>query len=117
VRDKRFQARSRHLFFLAGVIRFRNQTLDRFGNPDESKISTSYSERLNLSIRMHVRRFTRLTNAHSKTYKHHSAMTSLFVAFYNFCRKNMAIQNQTPAIAAGLTDHVWSIPDLLEAAK
>ena len=89
----------------------------RFGNPDEDKISTSYSERLNLSLRMHVRRFTRLTNAHSKTYQHHAAMTSLFVAWYNFCRPNMALgKGVTPAMAAGLTSFRWNLETLLRAA-
>ena len=63
------------------------EKVPRFGSPDESKISTSYSERLNLSVRMHIRRFTRLTNAHSKTPKHHAAMIALFTAWYNFCRR------------------------------
>jgi len=89
----------------------------RFGNPDEDKISTSYSERLNLSVRMHCRRFTRLTNAHSKTARHHEAMTAIFVAWYNFCRKNMALdKGTTPAMAAGLTDSVWSLEKLLREA-
>ncbi len=92
------------------------EQVTRFGNPDEDLISTSYSERLNLSVRMHVRRYTRLTNAHSKTPQHHTAMTSLFVAWYNYCRKNMAVRG-TPAMAAGLTDHVGTIKELLQAAK
>jgi hypothetical protein len=88
-----------------------------FGNPDMDEVSTSYSERLNLSVRMHVRRYTRLTNAHSKSTRHHSAMTALFVAWYNFCRRNQALVRMTPAMAAGLTDHVWSIEELLDEAK
>ncbi len=89
----------------------------RFGNPDEDKISTSYSERLNLSVRMHVRRFTRLTNAHSKTYEHHAAMTALFVAWYNFCRPNMALgKGVTPAMKAGLAGFRWDLEALLRAA-
>ncbi len=96
------------------------EIIPRFGNPDESRISTSYAERLNLSLRMHVRRLTRLTNAHSKSFAHHSAMVSLFVAFYNYCRKNEALGKgkdaKTPAMAAGLAGHVWSIEDLLNAA-
>lgn len=89
----------------------------RFGNPDEDLISTSYSERLNLSVRMHVRRFTRLTNAHSKTYQHHAAMTALFVAWYNFCRPNMALgKGVTPAMAANVAQDRWTIEDLLRAA-
>ena len=91
----------------------------RFGKPDESKISTSYCERLNLSVRMHVRRFTRLTNAHSKTTRHHAAMMSLFVAWYNFARPNMALgKRTTPAMAAGLAGKAWTIKRLLtEAVK
>lgn len=93
----------------------------RMGNPDESRISTSYSERLNLSVRMHNRRLTRLTNAHSKSAAHHSAMQSLFAAWYNFCRTNMALhqkgqQKRTPAMAAGLADKAWSLQDLLAAS-
>jgi transposase-like protein/IS1 family transposase len=89
----------------------------RFGNPDEDRISTSYSERLNLSVRMHVRRFTRLTNAHSKTYAHHAAMTALFVAWYNVCRPNMALgKGVTPAMAAGITENKWDLETLLRAA-
>ncbi len=89
----------------------------RFGNPDEDLISTSYVERLNLSVRMHVRRYTRLTNAHSKSARHHAAMTSLFVAWYNFCRHNEALgRKTTPAKAAGLADHTWTISELLRSA-
>ncbi len=85
----------------------------RFGSPDESRISTSYCERFNLSVRMHVRRFTRLTNAHSKSAAHHAAMTSLFVAFYNYCRKHETLKGQTPAMASGLADKVWTIRELV----
>ena len=94
------------------------EKVPRFGNPDESKISTSYIERFNLSVRMQVRRFTRLTNAHSKSLDHHAAMVALFVAFYNFCRKHESCGDgkQTPAMAAGLTDHVWKLAELLKAA-
>lgn len=89
----------------------------RMGQPDDDKISTSYAERLNLSVRMHVRRFTRLTNAHSKSTPHHEAMVALFVAWYNFARPNLALgKKTTPAMAAGITDHVWTIRELLENA-
>jgi hypothetical protein len=60
----------------------------RFGNPDKDKISTSYAERLNLSLRMHVKRYTRLTNTHSKSHRHHSAMTSLFPKWAIICGSN-----------------------------
>lgn len=87
----------------------------RFGTPDEDRISTSYSERLNLSVRMHVRRFTRLTNAHSKSADHHAAMIALFTAWYNFCRKHQTLKGKTPAMASGLAGHVWSVRELLTA--
>jgi transposase-like protein/IS1 family transposase len=93
----------------------------RMGNPQEDRISTSYSERLNLSVRMHNRRMTRLTNAHSKSAAHHAAMQSLFAAWYNFCRSNLALRvkgepKRTPAMAAGLADKVWTLGELLAAA-
>ncbi len=89
----------------------------RMGNPDKSKISTSYCERLNLSVRMHVRRFTRLTNAHSKSARHHEAMVAIFVAWYNYCRTNMALGRQvSPAMAAGLADKIWGLESLLKVA-
>ncbi len=90
------------------------EIVPRFGNPDLDKVSTSYAERFNLSVRMHVRRFTRLTNAHSKSARHHAAMTALFVAWYNFCRRHQSVGNRTPAMAAGLADRVLSIKELLE---
>ena len=80
------------------------------------RISTSYSERFNLSVRMHVRRLTRLTNAHSKSAVHHAAMVSMFVAFYNYCRKHKTLKGQTPAMASGLADRVWTLKELLAAA-
>jgi len=90
------------------------EKVTRFGNPDEDRISTSYSERFNLSVRMHVRRFTRLTNAHSKSAAHHSAMTALFVAFYNYCRKHETLKGRTPAMASGLAERVWTLRELVE---
>ena len=87
-----------------------------FGNCDEDKISTSHIERFNLTVRMTLRRFTRLTNGHSKSLKHHTAMQALFVAWYNFARKNEALKGATPAMASKLTDHVWTIKELIERA-
>ena len=88
----------------------------QFGNPDWDRISTSHVERMNLTIRMHGRRFTRLTNAHSKSPKHHVAMQAIFFAWYNFCRKHETLGGKTPAMAAGLTDNVWVVRELLENA-
>jgi transposase-like protein/IS1 family transposase len=85
------------------------------GNPDPARICTSIVERQNLTIRMQMRRFTRLTNAFSKKWENLKAALALFFAFFNFCRKHGGINKQTPAMAAGLTDHVWSIRELLMA--
>ena len=64
---------------------------------------------------MHVRRFTRLTNAHSKSLRHHKAMQALYVAWYNFARKHETLK-QTPAQAAGRAVAQWSLPELMERA-
>ncbi len=85
------------------------------GTPDWRKISTSYIERQNLSMRMGMRRFTRLTNGFSKKLRNLEAAVSLYAAHYNFVRVHETLRC-TPAMAAGLTDHVWSIAELLSAA-
>src|SRR5271165_1043926 len=85
----------------------------KIGRPDFTRISTSHVERANLSVRMHLRRFTRLTNAHSKTLENMKDAVALYVAFYNFCRVNRALGKRTPAMAAGLTDHIWTVQELL----
>jgi IS1 family transposase len=85
------------------------------GYPEEELISTSGVERQNLTMRMQIRRMTRLTNAHSKTLRNHKAATALHFAYYNFARTNEAIRC-TPAMAAGLTERVWSMGELLDAA-
>lgn len=88
----------------------------QFGDPDFDRISTSHVERFNLQMRMSLRRFTRLTNGHSKSLAHHTAMQAIFVAFYNFCRPHETLKGQAPAMAAGLVQKVWSIRELLESA-
>ncbi len=84
----------------------------RMGHPDPEHISTSFVERQNLNIRMALRRFTRLTNAFSKKLSHLKAAVALYFAYYNFCRVHLTLR-VTPAMEAGLTDHVWSIAELL----
>jgi len=84
-----------------------------WGDCDENQISTSHVERLNLSVRMGTRRFTRLTNAHSKSWRYHSAAVALWICFYNFCRPHLTLKT-TPAVKAGLTDAVWSVERLLD---
>ena len=79
-----------------------------------TRISTSHIERANLTVRMHLRRFTRLTNAFSKSIKHLKAAVALFIVWYNFCREHQTLR-VTPAMEAGLTDHLWTIKELLIA--
>jgi IS1 family transposase len=85
------------------------------GRPDPERVCTSIVERQNLSVRMGTRRFTRLTNAFSKKWGNHWAAVALWMTFYNFCRRHQSIR-MTPAMAAGVTDHIWSVRELLEAA-
>jgi IS1 family transposase len=87
-----------------------------FGKPKKNKISTSFVERTNLTLRMQQRRFTRLTSGFSKKLENHAAAVSLFVAHYNLCRVHETIR-MTPAMALGVTDHVWSIGDLIRAVS
>lgn len=83
-----------------------------YGNPDERRICTSHIESFNQKFRAHVKRFARLTAAHSKSVKHHEAMQAIYFCFYNWCRKHETIK-QTPAMAAGIADKQWTILDLL----
>jgi IS1 family transposase/transposase-like protein len=85
------------------------------GDPKWDRISTSFAERGNLTVRMGNRRMTRLTNAFSKKWENHEAMMALFIGVYNFCRVHSTIKT-TPAVAAGLTDHTWAVRELLERA-
>ena len=82
------------------------------GNPDPDYISTSFVERSNLSMRMGMRRFTRLTNAFSKKLENHGHMVALYFMHYNFCRVHKTLR-VTPAMEAGITDHVWSCEELI----
>lgn len=86
----------------------------RHGNPDPTKICTSHVERGNLTMRMQMRRFTRLTNGFSKKWENLKAMLAIFFAWYNFCRIHSTIR-VTPAMEAGITDHIWTIGELLVA--
>jgi len=81
------------------------------GNPNPKYISTSYVERQNLSMRMGMRRFTRLTNGFSKKFENHAHQVALYFFHYNFCRVHTTLR-VTPAMEAGLTDHVWSLAEL-----
>jgi len=82
------------------------------GSPDPDHISTSFVERSNLSMRMGMRRFTRLTNGFSKKLENHGHMVALYFMHYNFCRVHKTLR-VTPAMEAGLTDHVWSLEEMI----
>jgi hypothetical protein len=89
------------------------------GSPDPKHVSTSYAERQNLTMRMHMRRFTRLTNAFSKKVENHVHSLALFTTYYNFVRVHKTLR-VTPAMAAGVSDRLWDINDivkLVEAAE
>ena len=85
------------------------------GDPDSAKICTSHVERQNLTIRMCMRRLTRLTNAFSKKWENLWAAYCLHFAWYNLMRVHMQ-PRVTPAMEAGIADHVWTMRELLEAA-
>jgi IS1 family transposase len=87
----------------------------RIGEPDVEKISTSYVERQNLTMRMGMRRFTRLTNGFSKKVENHAAAIALHFMWYNFGRKHQTLKT-TPAMAAGISDHVWSVAEIVSLA-
>lgn len=83
------------------------------GSPDPKYVSTSHVERSNLSFRMHMRRFTRLTNAHSKKFENHCHMIALYTVWYNFARINSAVK-MAPAMAAGVSDRLWDMVDIVK---
>lgn len=85
------------------------------GNPDLSRANTTFIERCNLTVRMHLRRHTRRTNAFSKTMEGHRTAIALHFAFYHWCRIHESLR-VTPSIELGLTNHVWSIEELIETA-
>lgn len=90
------------------------------GNPDTNAISTSYVERQNLTMRMSMRRFTRLTNAFSKKVENHIYALALYFMHYNFARTHKTLANpypRTPAMASGITDHIWAINEIVMLLK
>jgi transposase-like protein/IS1 family transposase len=88
------------------------EVLPIMGRPDPERICTSIVERSNLSLRMGMRRFTRLTNAFSRKWENHWAAVCLWYAYYNFCRVHKSLR-VTPAMEAGIADHIWTLAELL----
>ncbi|MEO8500477.1 MAG: IS1 family transposase [Vicinamibacteria bacterium] len=82
------------------------------GSPDPTLVSTSIVERQNLTMRMHMRRFTRLTNGFSKKIENHAHAVAIHFAYYNFCKIHMSLR-VTPAMEAGISDRVWSVEELV----
>jgi IS1 family transposase len=85
---------------------------DITGSPDPKHVSTSYVKRQNLTMRMSMRRFTRLTNAFSKKLENHAAAVALYFMYYNFGRIHQTLR-VTPAMEAGVSDHVWTIEEIV----
>ena len=83
------------------------------GNPDHSHVSISYAERQNLTMRMSMRRFTRLTNGFSKKLENHAHALALYFMYYNFCRIHQTLR-VTPAMERGISDHVWSLDEVID---
>ncbi len=86
------------------------------GSPDPKHVSTSYAERANLTMRMHMRRFTRLTNAFSKKIENHAHAVALHMMYYNFVRIHKTLKI-TPAMSAGVTDRLWEISDIVRVLE
>lgn len=82
------------------------------GSPDPKHISTSYAERANLTMRMQMRRFTRLTNGFSKKFENHMHMVALYTVWYNYVKQHKSLKGLSPAMASGLSDTLWSMTDL-----
>ncbi|HTZ75414.1 MAG TPA: IS1 family transposase [Candidatus Aquilonibacter sp.] len=86
------------------------------GNPKIERISTSHVERANLSVRTHLRRFTRLSLGFSKTLEHLTAAIHMYMAFFNFCRVHQTLR-VTPAMQSGISDHVWTVSELISSVS
>lgn len=85
---------------------------EKIGSPDMDKVSTSYVERANLTMRMGMRRFTRLTNGFSKKLENHAAAVALHFMYYNFARKHQTLKT-SPAVPSGIADHIWSVEEIV----
>jgi IS1 family transposase len=103
----------RRKFFAPDLLKVTRRV--RFGNPDMSEATTCHAERTNLTLRTLTRRFVRRTINFSKKVDNHRHAVALFVAYFNFCRVHKSLNGKTPAMAARLTDHKWTVEELLSA--
>jgi hypothetical protein len=87
-----------------------------YGDPDPEHISTSYVEKHNQTMRQHVKRFARLTAAHSKKLDNHRHMVALYTVWYNYARINSAVR-MAPAMAAGISDRLWEVADIVKLVE
>ena len=87
------------------------------GRSEPKHISTSFAERQNLTMRMHMRRFTRLTNAFSKKFENHVHMVALYTVWYNYVKQHKSLKGLSPAMAAGISDTLWSVTELAEMVE
>jgi len=101
------------IYFAPKILKITRQA--RFGTPDMALATTNHAERTNLSLRTFTRRFVRCTINFSKKTENHRHAVALFVAHFNFCRVHKSLGGKTPAMAARLTDHVWTVDELLSA--
>jgi hypothetical protein len=90
----------------------RKAVISGSGSPNRNHVSTSYVERQNLTMRMSMRRFTRLTNGHSKKLENHEHAVAIHYMFYNFGRIHQSLR-VTPAMEARISDHVWSLEEII----
>jgi hypothetical protein len=109
-KDPRFT--DKRAYFAPKVLKI--YRMPRIGAPDLKRATTNHCERTNLSLRTFTRRFVRSTLNFSKKLENHRHAVAIFVAFFNFCRAHKSLGGKTPAMAAGLTDHVWTVVELLE---
>jgi IS1 family transposase len=111
IKDPRFTGQ--RAYYAPKTVHVKRQS--RIGNPNMDIATTNHAERSNLTLRTMTRRFVRKTINFSKKRENHAHAVAIFVAHYNYCRVHGSLAGKTPAMAAGLTDHVWTVEELLRS--
>jgi IS1 family transposase len=111
IKDPRYTGQ--RAYYAPKTVRVKRES--RIGNPNMNTATTNHAERSNLTLRTFTRRFVRKTINFSKNRQNHAHAVAIFVATYNFCRVHKSLEGKTPAMAAGLADHVWTVAELLSA--